>query len=120
MTEIITRKQLKDLLMQWRNGELSEEQLHDWAENRYLTDEVDYSDWENDNSVTNEVLGALDMMNMNLMTKEDIESYLTFLDTPPGQFSQGYGKLEDYLKMINYSERKRTLAKIPFYKKFCG
>lgn len=119
MTEIITRKQLKNLLTKWRNGELTEEQLHDWAENRYLNDEVDYSDWENDKSVTNEVLGALDMMDMNLMTKEDIESYMKFLDTPPGQIIQGLRKLEDDLKMINYPERKKTLAKIPFYKDFC-
>jgi len=120
MTEIISRELLKDLLTKWRNHELAEDQLHDWAENKYLNDGVDYSDWESDNSVTNEVLGALDMMDMNLMTKEDIETYMKFLDTPPGQFIQGYRELQDYLKTINYSERKRALAKIPFYKKFCG
>ena len=119
MTEIISREQLKDLLTKWRNDELTEDRLHDWAENMYLNDGVDYSDWEEDNSVTNEVLAALDQMDMNLMTKDDIEPYMKFLDTPLGQFNQGYRELDDYLKSIAYSERKRTLARNPFYKIFC-
>jgi hypothetical protein len=120
MTEIITRNQLKDLLVQWLNGELTEEQLHEWAENKYLNNDVDYSDWEDDdNSVTNETLAALDQMDMNLMTKEDIKYYIDFLETPPGQFGEGLKKLEDKMKSINYSLRQKALSETPFYEKFC-
>jgi hypothetical protein len=120
MREIITREQLRSLLIQWRNSALSEKQLHEWAENKYQNHEVDYSDWENDdNSVTNEVLATLDMMDMNLMTKEDIKYYLDFLDTPLGQFAAGLKKLEDNLKAINFTQRKKSLANNQFYEKFC-
>lgn len=119
MKEIITRQQIKDLLIQWRGGELTEAQLHKWAESKYQNDNVEYTDWENDNSVSNEVLAALDMMDMNLMTKEDIKYYLEFLETPSGNFDEGIKKLGNNLKTVELLQRKKALAANPFYENFC-
>ena len=121
MTKIITRNDVENILIQWQKCQIKAQDLHDWAENLYLKDGIDYEDWEQDESysVTNEVLGALDMMDMNLMTPEDVPAYLEFLKTPLGCYNEGYSKLEQYLQQIDVEERRRLLSENPFYSIFC-
>ncbi len=122
MKKIISRNQIKEILNKWLNNELSASQVHEWAGNLYPNDNVEYTDWEgdDDNSVTNQVLADLDMMDMNLMIKDDIEHYLVFLDTPPDQFNFGCQKLENYLYTIDLEIRREELRNDEFYSNFCG
>jgi 23S rRNA A2030 N6-methylase RlmJ len=121
MRKIIKRKDLKEKLLQWQQGEITAHELNDWAGENYPNDEIEYEDWDDaeSNSVTNEVLAALDMMDMNLMTPEDVPAFLNFLETDPVSFEDGYEKLQSYLKQIDIKKRSAVLAVDPFYERFC-
>jgi hypothetical protein len=69
--KIISRDDVKEILLKWEADIISASDVHEWASNRYAVDEYDFSDWEGDYdfSVTNEVLGELDCLDMNLVTK---------------------------------------------------
>jgi hypothetical protein len=96
-------------------------ELHEWAEGNYLNDGVQYEDWDEieEHSVTNEVLAELDMMDMNLMTTEDVPAYLDFLETPPALFEEGYKRLQQCLEQIDIKKRAAALSADPFYERFC-
>ncbi len=119
MKAMIGREDLIQVLQHWRDGVLTAKQVHEWAEAR--AGSVEVGDWEDgeSNSVTNEVLFALDMLDINLMLQEDIPSYLKFLRTPIGHFSEGYRKWQDALDQIDYPSRQEFLRTTPFYARFC-
>ncbi len=96
-------------------------ELNDWAGENYPNDDVEYEDWDEKEaySVTNEVLAALDMMDMNLMIPEDVPAYLGFLETHPASFEEGYKKLQQYLEKNDIKKRAAALVADPFYEKFC-
>ena len=80
-----TRRSQKKLL-EWQSGHISADEIHRWAEKRYHNDDFDYDDWEGEeeNSVTNEIIAHLDMLNLNLTTDADVGIFLEFLSTPEG------------------------------------
>jgi hypothetical protein len=117
----ITRDDVKEILLKWNEDVLNATDVHEWASNRYAVDGYDFTDWEGDDdfSVTNEVLGELDRLDMNLISKEDIPVYMALLNTPIGDSQSGILKLEQYQKSINYEERKKKLNKEKLYAPFC-
>jgi len=117
----MSRSDIADVLRQWQAGLLTAEQVHAWAEELYFPGSLDFDDYEGDeeNSVANEVMSCLDMLNMKLIVVEDVPIYLEFLETPKGQFVDGYRKFENALSLIDYQERCRRLAQNPLYALFC-
>jgi hypothetical protein len=116
---IVTREDIAAILQRWQAGELTAAQVHEWAQARYGQADVD--DWEDGdtNSAANEVLGALDRLDMNLMLPDDIPLYLAFLHTPPGHFAAGYRAFEAALGRIDYAARQQALSTNPLYAPFC-
>ena len=117
---IITRKIILNYLEAWQRGEKTAQEIWEWAESHFAVDSTDYDDWENDNSVSKEVMGALDCLNMNLVIVEDIPTYIEFLKTPQGQFQEGYAKWQQQLDSIDYKQRQKTLKDDPLYQRFCN
>ena len=112
---VISKNDLKNILEQWKNGSIGSEEVHKWAEDRYAV-----SGWETDNEVTNEVLAELDMLNMNLLIKEDADFLLEILNDPSiitGE--QAAAKLEEFHGKIDMNKRKRELSSDPLYAPFC-
>jgi hypothetical protein len=122
VAQLVSRGDIADVLRRWQSGLLTAEQVHSWAEELYSPGHLDFDDREGDDedSVANEVLSSLDMLNLNLLVVGDVPIYLEFLGTPPGQFAEGYQKFEQALSRIDREERRRRLAHIPFYAPFCG
>jgi hypothetical protein len=120
-SHLLTRADLATVLTQWLDGRLTAHQVHEWAEERAGNDTFDVDDWEGieSNSVANEVLRALDMLDMNLMLPDDIPFYLEFLGTLEGQFYEGYRKWQDALNRIDYGARKEALRANPLHAPFC-
>jgi hypothetical protein len=114
-THILKREEVAQKLRDWHAGRLPSEDLLHWADRLYPSDDVDYEDWEGDDSVTNEVLAALDMLDMNLALPEDAAIYLDFLSTPAGQFQAGYARYREALEKIDHTTRRRTLKNVPLY-----
>jgi hypothetical protein len=118
-TQIITRDDVARVLTDWSSGRKTSSEVLRWAVSTYLSDDVDYEDWEDDNSVTNEVVGTLDMLDMNLALPEDAPIYLQFLATPVGQFSTGCAEFHRQLDAIDYGHRRAQLRDIMPYSPFC-
>ena len=119
-TMIITREQVRSKLRDWRDGKISTEEIFEWAGSLYPNTECEYEDREGkeSNSVTNEVLAALDMVNINLNIPEDAEIFLEFLSAPLGEFESAYAFLQRRLNSIEYDLRRKTLCDNPLYAPF--
>lgn len=118
---LVTRAEVARKLSDWADGHISAEDILNWADALYPCDDVEYEDWERDeDSVTNEVLAALSMLDMDLVLPEDIPIYLAFLSTPAGQFESGYAKFRQKLGEIDYASRRKHLRDVPPYSRFVG
>ena len=107
--QIIKREDVGRVLTDWSSGRKTTDEVMRWADSLYPSDDVDYEDWEGDDSVTNEVLAALDMLDMNLVLPEDAPIYLRFLSTPAGEFTSGYAEFRRRLDAIDYDCRRKEL-----------
>jgi hypothetical protein len=95
----ITRRDIADKLTNWRDGNLSRDELFSWANEIYFPSIIDFDDWEGneDNSVANEVLSRLDMLDIDSYSENEIPIFLEFLNTHMGQFEDGYKAFLDRL-----------------------
>lgn len=119
MEVVCTREKIFDMLSRWGTGEISTQEIFNWANSLYLSDECTYDDWEGDNSVSNEVLSYLDTLDMNLITQEDIPALTALLNSSIGCFKVGLANWQKYIKSIDYIARKRSLKEDPLYRPFC-
>ena len=106
----ITAFEIEKILKSCIQGEIQESDVHQWAEARYAVDE-----YETESEAVNEVLALLDMLDMNLTTKEDFPAFIKALTSP------------DYLNVISehdagvdIDKRKEQLKDNPLYAKFCA
>jgi hypothetical protein len=116
--QIIKREDVARALTEWSSGRMTSAEVLSWADSLYPSDDVDYEDWEGDNSVTKEVIAALDMLDMNLALPEDAPIYLQFLSTPAGEFAPGYAEFSRKLDAIDYDRRRVELRGIMPYAPF--
>ncbi len=109
MTATINRADLRELLSQWQRQVLSHADVHEWATARYAA-----SAFRCEDEVTNEVLAALDMLDVNLTTEADIPSLVKALDAVSvGEASSILASMPD-----DREERRRRLRNDPVYGPF--
>ena len=97
------------MLTQWAFGNLTESQVHAWAEDRFCT-----SGYECESEAANEVLSRLDMMDMNLLTSEDIPVLLDALSSP-----EYLSILEKHEQQVDISARRTVLRHVQLYSRYC-
>ena len=107
--KVITVTDIENVLNKWSAGEIDAGKIHEWAENRYMTDKYD-----TESECVNEVLAQLDMLNMNLVTKEDIPALLTALKS-----DDCHAVLESHFNKIDIEKRKKELCNLGLYERFC-
>jgi hypothetical protein len=116
----MSREYLISLLEAWRNDKITAKELHECVDHLhgevdiYLDEEGNKNEYKEE-SVCREVLGNLDMMDMDYDWKDDIDAYIEFLKTPIGQFEEGAKKFYDYKKSIDIEERRKKLRNIEPY-----
>jgi hypothetical protein len=112
MSQTIFRTDLASILVQWQAGSLTNAQVHAWATDRFAA-----SAWDAEDGAVNEVLGCLDMMDMNLVTEEDVAVLLAALDerTAEGAARQ----IEAHHGKVDFVARSRQLVDDPLYSRFC-
>lgn len=115
----ITRGELFHLLIKWQSGELSTQDVWDWASHHYLPGEMEYDDWEDESSVAHELLCVLDSLDMNLVLVDDAPIHLTFLETPMGEFAEGFRRWKHAHQQIDFELRRQQLKDDPIYGPFC-
>ena len=116
---MIKRSDIIKVLKSWRDDEITEKEVWDWANERYFPGETEFDDWESDNSAANEVLCELDSLDMNLVLKEDIPLHIEFLETAVGEFEAGYQKWRSRIESIDIKQRCKKLKGHEIYGPFC-
>ena len=106
---VVTVADVEAKLHQWQSGQLSTPELHSWAEATYAV-----SSWESETEAVSEVLAWLDMMDMNLVTVEDVPAFLSALSSP-----EFVAVIEEHFGGLDIEARKRELASVPMYAPFC-
>lgn len=115
MRAVVTRDDLRTVLEDWQSGKRTSGEVHEWAEARYAVD-----GWECEDDVANEVLAALDVLDMNLVTREDVPVLQVMLQLPPGQGARAAELLDAHFQETSLNDRKKSLASDPTYAPFCG
>jgi hypothetical protein len=114
MSVLITRDDLGTVLKDWESGERTASQVHAWAEERYAVHA-----WECEDDVTNEVLAALDMLDVNLLTRDDVPVLRAMLELPAGSAAHAAEVFDTHFEQVDLDERKRNLARERLYAPFC-
>jgi hypothetical protein len=115
MSALITRDELRTVLEDWHSGKRTSGEVHEWAEARYAV-----RAWECEDDVANEVLAALDVLDMNLLTRDDVPVLQAMLELPPGQATRAAELLDAHFQEVSLDDRRESLASEPTYAPFCG
>ncbi len=110
--DIVTRDAVRQVLLSWQAGHLAANDVHRWASDRYP------GGAPKDDLVV-EILARLDMLDLNLMTPDDIPVLVQALDLPRARMAEAISLLEHYDTAVDIDNRKRALASDPFYARFC-
>ena len=119
--KMVSRSQLLDKLNQWAAGELSPVEVHDWAAGLHVPGRGDFEDWEGNGrfSGSKETIEELYMLDMNLVTSDDVPVFAAFLNTPEGEFEKGYITFISELQKIDRKAREKTLKDTEPYVRYC-
>lgn len=116
----ITRDDIKHKLLDWQKGALTTRQIYEWANGICGDDSVEFADQEGDDSIANEVIFLLDVLDMNLSTVDDAPLYLQLLATPKGAFTEGLKTFEKKFAARDLKSRKQKLKSDPLYVGFAA
>ena len=88
-------------------------EVHAWAEARYAV-----QSFETEDEIVNEVLAALDLLDINLTTTDDIPTFLRVLEFSVANKEQAFEMLAEYAESIDLESRKARCSMDPFYARF--
>lgn len=110
---------LRTTLARWGAGEITERQVHELAEERWESFPKGPPNHPHNDprSIPIEVLSQLEILNEQLITREDIPAFVDFLATPRGREEDGWMRLESYWDSVDFDARLRQLADNPYYSK---
>jgi hypothetical protein len=114
MLKLITRQDIRELLLRWHAGEVTHQAVFDWASERYSG-----RFWETEDEIVDQVLLELYSLNMNLTTVDDVPHFLHLLTVPRGQIGTVMALHREYTRTIPMQKRRLALAKDPFYEPYC-
>lgn len=110
MNHTVTRAELIALLKEWQVGRVSAREVQEWAEARYLPGDFKVDDDDDSGSAAVEVLARLDMLDINLITVDDIPHYLELLHAPTGAFVEALKRFEAKQAAIDFRARQDALS----------
>lgn len=109
----VTRDTVRHILLSWQAGQMAPRDVHEWASDHYPTHETVADD------LVIEILARLDMLDMNLMTPDDIPVLVNALDLPEQRMDEAFRLLEQHDAAVDIATRKQKLGNDPFYRWFC-
>ncbi|QYK01951.1 hypothetical protein [Shewanella psychrotolerans] len=86
----ISKTQLVEQLMQWKNKQISAEQLQDWMVSHYEPDEVDIGLGECEWTIEamNIVMNEYEIAKLDKFRQENAQLAIDFIDTDESRFNQ--------------------------------
>ena len=109
---LVSRDDLRNVLAQWQHGDLSHSQVYDWSTEHFGLEQMDGGD-----SVVNEILAHLDIMDVNLTTPDDVPVFLAMLDADSE--AEATELLRRHGDTLDLDERIAKWRADPFYTPFC-
>jgi len=106
---VVTADIVESKLRRWQAGEITAAEVHGWAENTYAV-----SSSEPESDAVNEVLAQLDMLDVNLVTPDDIPVLIAALRS-----EQFEALLSKHFASVDLNLRKTQLSAVPLYAPFC-
>ncbi|AFM14141.1 hypothetical protein [Turneriella parva] len=113
------RNQIIQVLTEWTEAKLTENDVWRWASARCLPGEDSYEGWLAGDRISHEVMLHLNSLDMYLVVRDDIPIYLQFLKRDDSDFESAYRDWQESLREANTQERRRQLKKNPIYAPFC-
>src|SRR5438094_700895 len=103
------RERLRDLLGRWQKGVLDERAVHEAAEalSESYPGELPTYPHSDPRSIPIEVLSQLEILNWQLITREDIPALLDFLATQSGDEERGWERYQKHWENIDFDRRLR-------------
>lgn len=114
MAKLLSRQDLRDLLLRWQSGDVTHRFVLDWAAERYAG-----KGWDTEDEIVDHVLLELYSLDMNLTTAEDVPHLLEVLAVPRGQIGTAKALQRDHARTISLQARRAALAKDPLYGPHC-
>ncbi len=112
----VKRDVLRRLLARWQSGELNERTVHQEAEVLWeANDSWPECEDTDPRSIGIEALSHLDILNHQLITREDIPAFLHFLEAPEGHESDAWREWRKYWETVDFDARKCELADNAYY-----
>lgn len=111
----INRQTIIDLLERWKLGQLTEIELHEEIESFWERGNWPQFPREDPRSILVEVLSQLDILNHQLIAKDDIPAIIEFLHTPKGKELEAWKSWKEYWASVDYERRKQLLKHNPYY-----
>lgn len=120
--KLSSREDLRNLLLDWQAGKLSDEEMYNCVSENHFGNYYD--------PLMMSLLRDLDMMDMNLITKDDVPIYLQLLDLEfipeREERDEKWDILADFLDLytgyyyrtLDRNKRAASLVGDPFYGKF--
>jgi hypothetical protein len=104
----VSRREVAALLERWRDARVNASGVKEW---------VAAAGSAHDDAVVREVLAELDLLEVYLLTPEDVPALLRFLDEP--DLDAGLAAWSRYRDAIDLDARSRQLKRDRFYRPFC-
>jgi hypothetical protein len=104
----VTRKELKNILLDWQAGALGPLEVLEWAEEHSCPESLG-------DKVVAEILNNLDVLHLNLITVEDIPAFLRALGTSPEKAHEGLDILKKHDDSVDWEARKEKYKGHPIY-----
>ncbi len=120
----ITREALRDLLENWRNGALSDMQVHQAAEEMASSGEM--KDWDfispdgSGNHIACMVVSELEMLHLDLITKDDVPFFLVLLELPESKVEEAMSATTRRFSDELWNERKAEIKARYGYESYYG
>jgi len=116
------REVLRELILRWRSGSIDERAVPEAAERlweKYGEEPPAYPK-EDPRSIVLEVVSQLEVLNVQLITPDDIPALLEFLDAPVGSEKAAWDRWTRYWDQLDFGRRLDELAANPYYAKTRG
>ena len=107
---VVSREELAALLGRWAAGAATPQEVKALASGAVATDAPR-------DETLHEVLAELDVLEVHLLTDEDVPALIAFLSSE--DFAAGRSAWTRYRDAINLDKRSKKLKKIEFYRPFC-
>lgn len=120
--EGVDRQILRDLLQRWQSGAVSEKDVHEAAERMFeaFPDGPPVHPRADPRSIPIEALSQLEILDVQLITRDDVGAFLEFLGTQEGHEKEAWERWTEYWRQIDFDQRLRDLAGNSYYAKGAG